>query len=88
MKKHQSEYLKQQRCGRKEIGQSICAIIEQDNHRHPAVVPRQVKPTRWRAGICKICGQWSTFVSNDHAQSHGFKDANEMVKAGVMKWTE
>lgn len=51
MKKHQSEYLKQQRCGRKEISQSICAIIEQDNHRHPAVVPRQVKPTRWRAFV-------------------------------------
>ena len=43
---------------------------------------------RWRAGICSICGEYMTYISEDHAHKHGFANADEMAKAGVMRWAE
>lgn len=88
MKDHRTEYLRQQHRGRREIGLTLCDMIERDRHRHPALIIRQTHTTRWRAGICSICGEYSSFVSQEHAHRHGFKDADEMAKSGVVKWTE
>ena len=53
-----------------------------------APLPEQKHVTRWRAGTCTICGEWSTYISQDHAHRHGYKNADEMAHAGVMHWTE
>ena len=67
--------------------QATC-IIEREAHRGKPVILHQKKPSRWRAGICSICGEYMTYISQNHAHKHGFANADEMVKAGVMKWAE
>ena len=42
-------------------------------------------PTRWHRGVCSICGEWCEMITNEHAHRHGFKDADEMARAGVVK---
>ena len=62
--------------------------IEREAHRGKPVILHQKKPSRWRAGICSICGEYMTYISQDHAHRHGFDSADEMAKAGVMRWAE
>ena len=62
--------------------------IERQNHRGKPFIIHQKKPSRWRAGICSICGEYMTYISQDHAHRHGFDSADEMAKAGVMRWAE
>ena len=62
--------------------------IEREAHRGNPVILHQKKPSRWRAGICSICGEYTTYISQDHAHKHGFDSADEMAKAGVMRWAE
>lgn len=82
------EYLHRTHRGRKEISRTLCAVYEGRDHAKPPIVLKQTHLTRWRAGVCKLCGEWSTYISQEHAHRHGFKDADEMAKAGVMDWTE
>ena len=40
---------------------------------------------RWSSGICSICGVWVNMITQEHAEAHGFKNADEMAKAGIVK---
>ena len=73
---------------RKHVAYGKAEQIERENHRKKPLVMRQKKPSRWRAGICSICGEYMTYISQDHAHKHGFDSADEMAKAGVMRWAE
>lgn len=74
--------------GRKQIAYERAELIERENHRGKPVIIRQRLPSRWRAGVCKICGESFDYISQDHAHKHGFKDADAMSKAEVVGWTE
>ena len=41
--------------------------------------------SRWNSGICSLCGKWVEMITQEHAREHGFKDADEMARAGVVK---
>ena len=41
--------------------------------------------SRWKAGTCKICGEYmACCITNYHASLHGFKNAEEMIEAGAV----
>ncbi|WP_197020740.1 hypothetical protein [Selenomonas sp. AE3005] len=46
---------------------------------------RKKSPSRWSSGICSICGVWVNMNTQEHAEGHGFKNADKMAKAGVVK---
>ena len=46
---------------------------------------RKKSPSRWSSGICSICGVWVNMITQEHAGAHGFKNADEMAKAGIVK---
>jgi hypothetical protein len=46
---------------------------------------RSKRPSRYRCGICNICGEWVEMITQEHAHRHGFKNADEMAQAGVVK---
>jgi hypothetical protein len=73
---------------RKHVAYGKAEQIERENHRKKPLVMRQKKPSRWRAGVCKICGESFTYISQDHAHKHGFANADEMAQAGVVGWME
>lgn len=73
---------------RRHVAQIVCGEIENATKDWHAPLPEQKHVTRWRAGTCTICGEWSTYISQDHAHRHGYKNADEMAHAGVMHWTE
>lgn len=39
----------------------------------------------WTAGRCKICGECYEVLTNYHAERHGFKNKEEMIKAGAVE---
>lgn len=39
-------------------------------------------PSRWSSGIC---GVWVNMITQDHAKVHGFMNADEMAKDGIVK---
>ncbi len=41
--------------------------------------------SRWNSGICSLCGKWVEMITQEHAKEHGFKNADEMARAGVVK---
>ena len=41
--------------------------------------------SRWDSGICSLCGKWVEMITQEHAKEHGFKNADEMAKAGIVK---
>ncbi len=43
------------------------------------------RPSRWDSGVCSICGKWVECITQEHAKEHGYKNADEMAKAGVIK---
>lgn len=89
---HVSEYTRKLHRDRRKICESECAIIEGEKKKQgrqsKGVRVKQRYPTRWRAGICTICGEFSLFVSNEHARRHGYKSGDEMARAGVIRWME
>ena len=38
--------------------------------------------SRWCPGYCKICGEYMEVVTHLHAAEHGYKSAEEFIKAG------
>ena len=42
-------------------------------------------PFRWSSEICSICGVWVNRITQEHAEAHGFKNADGMTKAGIVK---
>ena len=37
--------------------------------------------------LCAVCRQKQEFITISHAQSHGFKDRNDMLRAGkIIHW--
>ena len=71
---------------RKYIGLTKAEQI--DHKEKKPIVLKQKRPTRWRRCVCDICGKYEPYISQDHAHSHGFKNANEMAQAGVVKRLE
>lgn len=43
------------------------------------------KAFAWTAGRCRICGECYEVLTNYHAERHGFKDKEEMIKAGAVE---
>ena len=41
--------------------------------------------SRWNSGVCSICGKWVECITQAHAKEHGYKNADEMARAGVVK---
>lgn len=41
--------------------------------------------SRWNSGICSLCGKWVEMITQEHAKEYGFKNADEMARAGVVK---
>lgn len=39
----------------------------------------------WMAGRCKVCGECYEVLTNVHAERCGFKNKEEMVKAGAVE---
>ena len=56
-----------------------------DKPGYKAYTMRSKKPSKFRCGICSICGEWVEMITQDHAHRHGFKNADEMARAGVVK---
>ena len=52
---------------RRAVSRIVCGEIDNERRPHKATIPRQKKVTRWRAGTCRICGEWSSYISQDHA---------------------
>lgn len=76
------------RMGRAQIGQTLAGAIETDN-RPKKIIRFSVKyHTRWQAGICKICGQPFSMITQEHAHSHGFANADAMAKSGEIDWRD
>ena len=44
------------------------------------------KNRRFNPGTCLICGLHFDVLLHIHAESHGFKDAYEMIDAGLVKF--
>ena len=41
--------------------------------------------SRWRPGTCLICGEHMDYcITHYHAQLHGYKRAEDLIKAGVI----
>lgn len=75
-----------------------CDAIERDiakQKRPPGYVPiaRRVfrpnpiaKANRWSPGICLICGEHFSLVTNYHAGTHGYESANALIADGKVKF--
>lgn len=46
-------------------------------------LPKPKHKTRWCSGFCKICGEHMECVTHLHAESHGYKSAEDFIKAGM-----
>lgn len=43
--------------------------------------------SRWKAGTCKICGEHMEYcITHYHAQLHGYKRAEDLIKADMIKF--
>ena len=73
---------------RRHVSGIVCGEIENERKNWHSATPRQKCITRWRSGTCTLCGEWSTYISQDHAHRHGYQNADEMAHAGIMRWTE
>lgn len=50
-------------------------------------VGRPQKKSRWRSGVCKLCGEYFDCITFAHAELHGFKHPNDMAKnADFIDW--
>ena len=49
-----------------------------------AAIRPESKPMRLSYGwyICKVCNEKCTYITKDHAKSHGFNNVKEMIAAG------
>lgn len=44
------------------------------------------KNRRFNTGTCLLCGLHFDVLLHAHAESHGYKDAYEMIRAGVVRF--
>ena len=63
-----------------------CEMIEHERQKPGMVLPWPKKKTRWMAGSCVICGEHMDVITNYHAQLHGYKNADEFIKAGKVRF--
>ncbi len=47
-------------------------------------LPRSKNKTRWSSGFCKICGEHMDLVTHYHANLHGYKRAEDLIRAGMI----
>lgn len=74
---------------RQRIAYQMNAIVDgQNNANLHRVIPKQKKATRWRAGVCRLCGEAFQLITHEHAARHGFESADAMARAGVVDWLE
>ena len=59
-----------------------CEMIEREKKKPNINIPKPKKKTRWSSGFCKLCGEHMDCVTHLHAESHGYKSAEEFIKAG------
>jgi hypothetical protein len=59
-----------------------CNMIEHDTKKPSINLPKPKKKTRWSSGFCKLCGEHMECVTHLHAESHGYKSAEEFIEAG------
>ena len=59
-----------------------CNMIEREMKPPKVNLPRPKKMTRWSSGFCKLCGEHMDCVTHYHAGLHGYKTAEEFIKAG------
>lgn len=58
-----------------------CNMIERSDKPQMSL-PKPKKLTRWSSGFCKLCGDHMDCLTNFHANTHGYKSADEMIAAG------
>lgn len=52
----------------------VSPLVKQTfNHKHKS---------RWCPGYCKICGEYMEVITHLHAAEHGYKSAEDFIKAG------
>lgn len=62
-----------------------CNMIERDRLRKPGLtMPKPKHLTRWCSGFCKLCGEHMDCITHLHAESHGYKSAEELIEAGAI----
>lgn len=83
-----AKYCAERHLDRRTIAGRKMDMIEREAARRPPMKWQQTHATRWRSGVCRICGEYCQCITNEHAERHGFKSADEMAKADVMDWTE
>lgn len=62
-------------------------ILRQDRFKPSplcSITMKVKKRTKYTSGICNICGEWCDMITEEHARKHGFKNADDMAKAGVV----
>lgn len=74
------------RMGRAAVGKTLAAAIDAINHEKKPIRFTVKYHTRWQAGICKICGQPFQMITQEHAHSHGFANADVMAKSDMVDW--
>ena len=58
-----------------------------ETFRKAGVKTNRNKKSRWRSGICKLCGEYFHCITFAHAELHGFKHPNDMAKnADFIDW--
>ena len=63
-----------------------CEMFFHERKKPNVTLPRNKKKTRWSPGTCLICGEYMDIITNYHAQTHGYKNAEEMIAAGKVRW--
>ena len=61
-----------------------CNMIERDTKKPSMNLPKPKYKTRWASGFCKICGEHMDCITHYHAESHGYKTAEDLIKSGAI----
>ena len=59
-----------------------CNMIEREKKKPSINIPKPKKKTRWCGGFCKLCGEHMDCITHLHAESHGYKSAEDLIAAG------
>ena len=71
--------------GIRQCHEVTCNKIESKPPSFSDITRKNGHHTRWMKGLCSICGEWCEMITQEHAHRHGFKNADEMARAGIVK---
>ena len=76
------------RMTRAQVALEKMAMIDRDNthKKSPPLHFKNKEKSRWSAGVCLECGEYFEIITQDHAKSHGYKNADDMAKNGNIDW--